>query len=142
MSLESLKALEERKGIEGMITATNVTQWLIRATGVIQIVLGLLFWIGYAREFVPFHTVSGLVLVFALWAMAIIAAVSGVSLGMVLLTVLWGFLTIALGMGQDGLLVGQFHWVVQVLHLLFGMAAIGQGEALAARIKRARPLPE
>lgn len=125
-----------------MITATNATQMLIRATGLIQIVLGLLFWIGYARDFIPIHTVSGLVLVFGLWVMAIMAAVSGVSLGMVLLAVLWGFLTIALGMGQDGLLVGQFHWVVQVFHLLVGMAAIGQGEGLAARIKRARPLPE
>lgn len=125
-----------------MITATNVTQMLIRVTGVIQIVLGLLFWTGNALDYVPIHIVSGLVLVFALWGMAIMAAVSGVNLGMVLLAVLWGFLAIALGMGQDGLLVGEFHWVVQVLHLLVGIAAIGQGEWLAGRIKRVRPLPQ
>lgn len=31
---------------------------------------------------------------------------------------------------------------LQVLHLLVGMAAIGQGEGLASRIKHVRPLPQ
>jgi len=45
-----------------------------------------------------------------------------------------------LGLAQDRLLPGSAHWLIQVLHLLVGLAAIGQGEALAARILR-RPVP-
>jgi hypothetical protein len=38
------------------------------------------------------------------------------------------------------LLTGDFHWIIQVLHLLVGLGAIGQAEGLAARIKRAPAL--
>ena len=43
-------------------------------------------------------------------------------------------------MTQTQLLPGSWHWVIQVLHLLLGLGAMGQGEGLAARIKRARTL--
>jgi hypothetical protein len=33
---------------------------------------------------------------------------------------------------------GNGHWVVQVVHLLLGMAAIASGEMLTGRVKRAQ----
>jgi hypothetical protein len=38
-------------------------------------------------------------------------------------------------LNQARLLPGDFHWIIQVLHLLVGLAAIGLGEDLAGRIR-------
>ena len=122
-----------------MQTATSVAQLVIRFTGLIQIVLGVLFWSGRARGMVPVHTLLGFVLVLALWALAVLAARAGVDPGIVALAALWGVLVPVLGLAQERLLPGDNHWLIQVLHLLVGLGAIGQGEALAARIRQARP---
>lgn len=119
-----------------MKTATTVAQMLIRGAGLILIVLGLLFWTGNARALVPVHMLLGIILVLALWTLAFLGVRAGVNWGLVVLAVLWGLLTAALGMVQVQLLPGNLHWIIQVLHLLIGLAAISQGEALGARIKR------
>jgi hypothetical protein len=41
-------------------------------------------------------------------------------------------------MTQAGLLPGSSHWVIQVVHLLIGMAAVGSGEAIGGRLRRSR----
>jgi hypothetical protein len=41
-----------------------------------------------------------------------------------------------LGVTQSGLLPGDYHWVIQALHLAVGLGAIGLAEELARRIKR------
>jgi hypothetical protein len=56
--------------------------------------------------------------------------------GLVALAIAWGFVVPVLGLLQGELLPGGSHWVVQVLHLLVGLIAIGLAESLAARIKR------
>jgi hypothetical protein len=81
----------------------------------------------------------GLVLVLALWVLAGLAARAGVPLGLVALAVAWGLIVPALGLTQDQLLPGSAHWVIQVLHLLVGLGAIGQAEGLAARIRARQP---
>jgi len=121
-----------------MQTASTITQMLIRFIGLIQIVLGVLFWSGSVRGMIPVHMLLGFVLVLALWTLAGLAARAGVSPALVVVAVLWGLLVAVLGMTQEQLLPGDYHWVIQVAHLLVGLAAIGQGEGLAARIKQAR----
>lgn len=123
-----------------MQTATTVTQTIIRFTGLVQIVLGLLFWTGNARGLIPVHMLLGLGLVLALWALAGLAARAGIDPGIVLVAVLWGLLVPALGLTQTSLLPGDFHWLVQLLHLLVGLAALWLGEGLATKIKHVRPL--
>jgi hypothetical protein len=121
-----------------MKTAATVVQMLVRFTGLSLIVLGVLFWLSYARNLIAIHMLLGLVLVLALWTLAGMAARAGVHPGIVVLAVLWGFVVPVLGIMQNQLLVGASHWVIQVLHLLVGVSAMWQGEALAARIKQAR----
>ena len=123
-----------------MRTATTIVRTLIRLTGLVQIVLGVLFWTGNARGLIPLHMLVGFVLVLSLWVMAALAARAGVQPGLVALAAVWGLVVPVLGLAQDRLLPGSAHWLIQVLHLLVGLGAIGQGEALAARILR-RPVP-
>lgn len=125
-----------------MRTATTVIQMLIRLAGLIMIALGLLFWTGNALALIPVHMLLGIVLIILLWVQAGIAARSGVGLGVVALAFVWGLVVVAFGMTQSGLLPGDFHWVIRVLHLLVGIAALGLADRLAAEIKRARPLAQ
>jgi hypothetical protein len=117
-----------------MKTATAVADTLLMLSGSILIVLGLLFWTDHALVLIPVHMLLGFVLVLSLWTLAAMAAGSGVHWGLVLLAIVCGFIVVTLGLTQTQLLPGSAHWVIQILHLLIGLAAIGQGEALAARI--------
>jgi hypothetical protein len=108
-------------------------QWLIRLLAVVQITLGALFWTGNAFTLIPLHMLSGLLLVLAIWVQAGLALRAGVHVGLPVLAVAWGVLVIWLGVTQDSLLTGDLHWLIKVLHLLVGVAAVGQAEAIARR---------
>ena len=56
-----------------MKTATTVAQMLVRAAGLVLIVLGLLFWTGNALTLIPIHMLVGVALVILLWVLAGIA---------------------------------------------------------------------
>jgi hypothetical protein len=126
----------QNKGGE-MRTATTVIGMAIRVLGLVMIVLGLLFWTGNALNLIGLHMLIGIVVVLLLWALAIIAARNGVSLGLVALGIVWGLIVVVLGMTQTRLLPGDLHWIIRVLHLLVGIGALGIAERLAGTIKRA-----
>lgn len=122
-----------------MRIAATALQWLVRLAGVTQLVLGLLFWTGNQMQLIPVRMQVGLTLVVSLWALAILGWAAGVSRVRAVLALLWGLITIALGFAQSGLLPGDLHFLVQVMHLLVGVAAIGQAEVLARGIKARTP---
>jgi hypothetical protein len=122
-----------------MKTATTIVRMLVRLCGLGLLTLGLLFWTGNARALIPLHMLLGLVLVLALWTLAGLAARAGAPIGLVVLAVVWGLIVPALGLTQTQLLPGSAHWIIQVLHLLVGLGAIGQAEGLARRIKACQP---
>lgn len=124
-----------------MRLATTVVQWLVRAGGLVQLVLGALFWTENQLQLVPVHMTIGMVVVLGLWVMAGLAAFARVDLRLVALAAVWGVLTIWLGMNQTTLLVGDLHWLIRVVHLLVGVLAIAQSETLARRIRAGRAQP-
>jgi hypothetical protein len=119
-----------------MKSATTVFQMLVRLTGALQIVLGVFIWTGSADALIPVHILSGSVLALALLALAILGARAGVQPGIVALAIVWVAILPILGLTQERLLPSGAHWVIQVLHLLIGLGAIGQSENMARRIKR------
>lgn len=119
-----------------MKTVTTVAQMTLRGAGVLLILLGVTFWTGHALQLIPVHELLGFLLVLSLWTLAGIAARAGVSAALVALAVVWGLIAPALGLTQDRILTGDWHWTIQVLHLLIGLGAMGQGEGLAARIRQ------
>ena len=116
-----------------MRTTTTVAQMLLRLFGLILIVLGIIFWTGNALSLVNVHMLIGLLFVLALWLLSGLAAAAHQSAGVVALGFVWGIIVLALGMMQRGLMVGSAHWVIQVLHLLVGLIALGIGERLAMK---------
>ena len=119
-----------------MKTANTIFNWIIRITGLFQLILGVVFWLDQNDALIPFHMLVGTIFVISLWIMAFLAARSGVSWKLTSLAFVWGLIVIILGVTQTGILPGSFHWLIDVLHLLLGLGAIGLGEALSARIKR------
>ena len=86
---------------------------------------------------IPVHEFLGFVLVLSLWMLAYFGARAGVPRGIVIAAVVWGLIAPILGLTQADLLTNNWHWVIQVLHLLVGLAAIGTGEGLVQRMRRA-----
>ena len=119
-----------------MKTATTIFNWLIRITGLFQLIIGVIFWVNQDDNLVPFHLLVGLILVLSLWIMALLAARAGVSWKMTGLSFVWGLVVVILGLTQTQILPGNLHWLIEVLHLVLGLGAIGLGEGLSARIKR------
>ena len=119
-----------------MKTATTIFNWLIRITGLFQLIIGVIFWVNQDDNLVPFHLLVGVILVFSLWIMAFLAARAGVGWKMTALAFVWGLVVAILGLTQTQILPGNLHWLIEVLHLLLGLGAIGLGEGLSARIKR------
>lgn len=119
-----------------MKTLTTILVLLVRIEAPIIIILGLLFWTGNADALIPVHMLLGIVLVLALWTLSVVAAVSGVNLGLVAVAALWGVVVPMLGLAQGRLLPGSAHWVIQMLHLLVGITAIALANVLGLRIRR------
>lgn len=121
-----------------MQTTLTIARMLVRITGVLLLILGLLFWGGDALGLIPLHMLLGLVLVLSLWLLAAVASQAGVPIGMAAGVALIGLITLILGLVQDSLVPGGAHWVIQVLHVLIGLAAIGSGEMIGGRLRRRR----
>jgi hypothetical protein len=102
----------------------------MRILGTLQVVLGLGFWTGNFATLVPLHMLLGLLLVILLWAIAVAALVRGVMRPFAVVALLWGLLVLALGLTQQQILPGDLHWIIQVLHLLVGIGAVGISERL------------
>lgn len=123
-----------------MRITTTAAQLFIRIAGPIMIILGLLFWTDNALFLIPLHMTIGLLLVLALWTLAVVAAISRVNPGFIALVAVWSLVMPALGLTQERILPGGAHWLIQIVHLLVGIGAIALGEQLARRIKAVRIL--
>jgi uncharacterized membrane protein len=117
-----------------MRTITGI-QMGIRVLGVVQLVLGILFWTGNALGLVDLHQLIGILLVLALWTQAALAHRAGVPGGPVAGAAVLGLLVPIVGLTQRELLPGSAHWVIQVVHLLLGIGLLAAAESLATRAK-------
>jgi hypothetical protein len=119
-----------------MKTVVTILQMLVRLCFLVLLVLGIMFWTGQGLSLIPLHMGVGYILVVSLWLTSIIAAIARAPIGLVIVGLIWGLIVVGLGIEQMTLLVGSSHWIVQVLHLLAGMVAIGLNERLASLAKQ------
>ena len=118
-----------------MRSTLTALQMSVRVVGVAQLGLGLAFWTGNALGLVDLHQLIGILIVLGLWAQAALAARTGVQPGMAAAAVVLGLIVIVVGLTQRELLAGSAHVVIEVLHLLLGIGAVGLAERLATGAK-------
>jgi hypothetical protein len=119
------------------MTSTAAALWTSRISGLVALLLGLLQWVGGGGGIVPLHMLAGVVLVAALVTLAGLGLRGGAGPALPAVAVGWAVFVLVFGLNHATILPGEMHVVVEVLHLLVGLAAVGIGEALGARIRRA-----
>ncbi|HZT02819.1 MAG TPA: hypothetical protein VFA39_11195 [Steroidobacteraceae bacterium] len=116
-----------------------IARSLISLLGLALVVLGILFWTGHALSLLSLHMDLGGLFVICLWVLAVLGFMRRATRVFALVVLIWSLLVPALGVLQLQLLPGASHWIVQVVHLLVGLIAMGLGHGLARRIGRAAP---
>jgi len=122
-----------------MRATAAISLWIVRVAGTLQLLLGALFWTGHAYSFLPLHIVSGVVIVLTLWTVAVLALVARTRRGLALFGLVWGLALPAFGMQQASMLAGSMHWIIRVLHLIMGLAAMALAGMLGQAILAAVP---
>ena len=110
---------------------------LARVSWVLQLALGSILWTGRATGLVPLHILVGLVFVLALWVLAVAGLQGGAGKTTSVAALAWGLIVLLFGLAQVRILVGTPHPIVQILHLLVGIAAIAVAEDVARGLRRA-----
>lgn len=112
------------------MSVSRILLVFMRAAMAVQVILGIGFWTGHWANFVNVHMAIGSLFVIALWVIAGIASAHGRPGRLVAFGFVWGVIVLALGMTQQGILVGDLHWIIRVVHLLVGIAAMPIAERL------------
>ncbi len=113
-----------------------IARLLVSLFGITLVVLGILFWTGHALSLLQLHMMIGSLFVVCLWVLAVVGFLVPGSRAFALIVLIWSLIVPALGVTQLRLMPGADHWVIQTLHLLVGLIAMGLGHALARRIGR------
>jgi hypothetical protein len=125
-----------------MRTTAALSHSIVHVAGIIQLGLGALFWTGHGYVLLPLHIISGSVIVLTLWTVAVLALVANTRRELAAFGLLWGLVLPAFGIVQASVLPGSMHWIIRVVHLLMGLAAMGVAGTLGKAILAAVPAPD
>ena len=115
----------------------RIASVVLSFAGLLALILGLLIWTASAVNLIQMHMLLGLLAVGALWVIGISQALSkGGSWSIAAFALVVGAAMIILGMNQSALMIGPFHWVIQIVHLVLGLLVIGLGHMGAARYRK------
>ena len=114
------------------MSVSRILLVFMRAAMAVQVILGIGFWTGHWVNLVNAHMAIGALFVIALWVVAGIAAARGRPSHLVAFGFVWGVVVLAVGMTQHRILIGDLHWIIRVLHLVVGIAAMPIAERLVA----------
>ena len=111
---------------------------VLTMAGLLALISGILFWTGTAVNLIALHMLLGFLAVGALWIIGLTQAFAEHgSWVMAACALIAGAVMIVLGMMQSSLLPGEYHWIIQAIHLVLGLLTIGIGHMAAARYRKA-----
>jgi hypothetical protein len=116
----------------------RIASAVLTLAGLLALISGLLFWTGTALNLMSLHMLLGFLAIGALWVIGVaqVFARRG-SWIIAACALIVGAVMIVIGMTQSSLLIGRFHWVIRVIHLVLGLLTIGIGHMAAARYRKA-----
>jgi len=119
----------------------RIALMVLRISVLINLILGILFWTSIIdnQGITLLHIILGILAVLSLFTIGILQGLRGGSFGLALATFVVGFLLAFVGLGQLNWLLpdpNPHHWIIQVIHLVLGISAIGLGEMIGGRYNR------
>ena len=119
-----------------IMKTTSILQMTVRIIGVIELILGIVFWTGNVESLIRVHILLGCLLTLALFVLVYQAYRAGVSLWLVIVAAIWALGLPIWGLAQDKILPGASNWISQILHVLCGIGAVGVAEILAVQMRK------
>lgn len=116
----------------------NVLRWLTRIAGLGALVLGLSFLFASSVAPLSVHMALGGIVALMLAILAVWALIDRVRIPAALAALLCAAAVVAVGTIQDWWVGAGRHVVMEIVHPLLGIGAIGLAEMLAAAISRKR----
>ena len=118
--------------------AIRIASAVLTLAGLLALISGVLFWTGTALNLMALHMLLCFLAVGALWVIGVAQAFAPRGSWVIATCALMvGAVMIVIGMMQSSLLAGEFHWIIQVIHLTLGLLTIGIGHMAAARYRKA-----
>lgn len=119
----------------------RVTGWVLRISALLALILGILMWVKVlpaSSALIGIHMLLGIIVVLSLIVLAVaFGTAKGGNWGLAGGAIVLAIIVASFGGSQQYiLLAANVHWIIQVIHLLLGLAAIGMGEAIAGRYRR------
>lgn len=118
-----------------MTATVAALRWLARIVGIIVLILGIILWTG-SLGLLKIHILTGFIMSVTMLFIGLVGFFSRVKPALPIIAIVWAALLPYVGFAQFNFLPGAGHIVIQVIHLVIGICAIGIAEALAAKIKR------
>ena len=112
---------------------------VLRASALLALIFGILSWVGVLPDsLIGIHMLLGIIVVLSLWILGGAIAMTPGGIGLAIGAFVLGLITLGLGLTQKQILPdpNSAHVVIQIVHLLIGLSAIGMGEAISGRYKR------
>lgn len=110
----------------------RITQIIAALSGLVALVLGLAFWIANL-DLISFHMLFGLLLTLTLLVMSSIVLSTRSMRILGIVGIVYALIVPIFGMVQSGILTGNLHWLIQVVHMLFSIGAGALTNILGAR---------
>jgi hypothetical protein len=126
----------EQKTRGGNHTGIIVLRWCARIAGLLAFVLGLMLGRAGFALLIRVHMALGIVLVLALVLLSILGLSARVQSALPFVSLACAVVVFVVGITQNRLLPGGGHWVIEVIHPLLGIAAMGLSDAMAAAVSR------
>ena len=118
-----------------MIKTVRIIHWISNIAGTGALVLGLLHWFA-SISFLSAHMLFGLTVTLALLALSIVLLFTRGMRVAGALGIIYTMIIPIFGMQQFLLLIGDWHWLVRVAHLLISAGAMGFVGIMSARYLR------
>ena len=119
-----------------MISLVTALRWIARLDFLAALILGILLWTG-STSGLKAHIITGFIMTLTLLILGLLGFFARLKPVMPVLAILWAVLLPYIGFAHLHLLPGSSHIVIQVVHLLIGLCAVGVAEAVGAQITRA-----
>lgn len=119
----------------------RICSMTVRVTFLLALLLGLSFWVGWLAPTPAFrgiHMLLGFIFVLGLWGVGLVQGfvLKNGSIALGVATFLVGLAVVIVGLGQDQWRASVNVELMNTIHLLLNILAIGLSEMIAGRSKR------